>query len=363
MTTEIVEPTTSAGEPAEGSAPPLKTNAPAKPTLSRSSRDVSESLLTDFAAGGTQPAETAPTGQGSSPDGREVQSQADPEGTAESADVSEEKRPGEWPDSAKAALADVRKQKNALKERLEALEAELAKTKSTPPKPEEPKPAPKAPEWEASHPELRQIAEQEGRADRAVRTADRLLAQLDTQFDKVLEHLRTEEKLNVPDTIEVERVRDFLLDARGNAQRAMQSALARFETRRAALATEAEQLRKQTEASAEEKFPWLKQPESAEQKIADEVLAIFPGIKAHPEGKLWLARVVEGMKVERNGRPKPAPASPPKLPAAGLQPRRDADGEPNEAALLKKYQQTGDPKDKEAWLRVAIGVQSPRPKA
>ncbi len=357
-------------------AAPVKTSARQTPELSNSREELVASLLRDFQAPPKQETPPAPAKEPA------AEAQVDT-GTPPEAEVSEigieqqqtepatEGREPEWPDSAKAAISEVRAKSRAFKDELksvkaelEALRAEREQARKTV-ESEKPKEAPRAeaPDAALAAPEVQRLMQQEQAASNATRKVEKLLTRLQRgDMDGVVKDLRTTEKISVPEDITEEQLTDYLLDLRHNATEHMRHAAVKVEMEKGRAREKMAAHEREFRARADKHFPWLKDSDgdSPEHKHAQAVRERFPAISQLPDGGWWLGVVVEGLKAvdarERGtvaARPKAASSALPT--GARTAPQTTGVGS-STASLLKRYQETGDPQDRAAWMKAEMAA-------
>ena len=327
-----------------------------------------ETHQTESSGGTAQGAADAPHGDQPDDDSLTQQQQGEeheqaqaPEGESEGeGDELHSDERKEWSKSAIDTVTGLRKSKRELKEKLAAAERtakelqEKLQQQGEPGKQQTP-----VPQAGGQHPDkaVREVVAAEVQVRQNIYIASSLLEELEDQGAEVV----------------IERFQNAGLKPPGTDERSIRRELSRMVTgyqtqlasvgaaKQAALATyqsklDAERTQQTTEAA--KKYPWLNDPKAAEQKAAAELKARFPGITNLPDGDLIVARYVAVVMAEQGAakaKPTTPAPKPTKLPGAAPRIPATPSGAPNTQALLKKYQETGDPNDKAAWLKATIG--------
>lgn len=177
---------------------------------------------------------------------------------------------------------------------------------------ETPDPAAKLPEVEAA-------AKSEREAAGIVSTARTLLRQLTHDPDAALRVLAEQVKVNFT---EPEQAREWLEDQRDAAVQQVAVQAARRETLVVAGRERLAQQQAANDAEAVDEYPWHKDQESPQWKMANQIVAGEPALMQRPDRLLILGALVEGM-MARQARKSltakkatPGKANPPRLPGA-----------------------------------------------
>jgi len=312
-----------------------------------------------------QPGDTSLTEQAKGDgegDGGEAEADQTPEGADTDAAEADDDEPIDekgWTKSAIDTVTGLRQAKRELRKEAESLKQKVTELET---KLQQQPEAGKGPALPATtqHPDpiVREAVQHESEAMQNINIAQTLLDKLEDEGAEVVLELFQRAKLNAPGSDERSLKRGL-----GRMLEGYRTELAKAEARKTtALTTFQQKLegeRKSTTEKAAKSYPWLNDPKSAEFKQAQEMRKRFPGIANLPDGDLIVARYVAGQMAEEKGRavtPVPAPKpKPTKLPGTSARQPQQPNGNTSTADLLKKYQETGDQKDKEAWAKAALG--------
>lgn len=218
---------------------------------------------------------------------------------------------------------EARFQKRINKEvaKRKALEEELTRLKAgqTAKSAEEPKAVTPTVDLAAKLPEVEAAAKAEREAAGIVSTARTLLRQLTHDPDAALRVLAEQVKVNFT---EPEQAREWLEDQRDAAVQQVAVQAARRETLVVAGRERLAQQQAANDAEAVVEYPWHADKESAQWKLANQIVAGEPALMQRPDRLLILGALVEGM-MARQARKSltakkaaPGKASPPRLPGA-----------------------------------------------
>jgi hypothetical protein len=290
---------------------------------------------------------------------------------------------GAWPEKAIDTVTGLRAQRRELKTELRAevearqkLEAELAAAKAgMPPAAGQPQ-APAAAGTAAVRPgidpvlgmpEIEALTAKEAQENRTVEFCSTLLRRASRDPEGTAAEL-AKAGVTIADPTP-ENLAEFLENARENAR---QKALA-LVTERTVLAAEARRnaqaARAASERQVQELAPELKDPKHPRSVLYAQTLETFPALKTAPAG--GLIALVHTLGLEQlqklkpgaapgpngNGAPRPAPP-PPRGPRPANAPSLPGSTRQTSGELFKKFQASGKPEDRAAWIRSTLAEAS-----